>query len=213
MSFPIGSSVILRDLVGASHLNGKYGVVKSCPNAGMGTSDYRQEVYVIDAKKKFMFKPSNLRYEPRDIDSLTTAEMKCILQMIYNDSLKIGAGGVAPDWSSMTVDELRHCVRIQVERTELMFGQLNEVLEEGRGEKKIVIAPLEEKIAELVARSNVYSKNNNSVSESTSSGKSTPPGLGVAMGNQVCASLRAMGPAANRSMNPSWAHMSGEFAS
>ena len=133
--------------------------------------------------------------------------------MIYNDSLKIGAGGVAPDWSSMTVDELRHCVRIQVERTELMFGQLNEVLEEGRGEKKIVIAPLEEKIAELVARSNVYSKNNNSVSESTSSGKSTPPGLGVAMGNQVCASLRAMGPAANRSMNPSWAHMSGEFAS
>ena len=104
MSFPIGSSVILRDLVGASHLNGKYGVVKSCPNAGMGTSDYRQEVYVIDAKKKFMFKPSNLRYEPRDIDSLTTAEMKCILQMIYNDSLKI-------------VEYISHCIeRITFER-------------------------------------------------------------------------------------------------
>jgi hypothetical protein len=215
MSFPIGSSVILRDLVGASHLNGKYGVVKSCPNAGMGTSNYRQEVYVIDAQKKFMFKPVNLRYEPRDIDSLTTAEMKCILQMIYNDSLKIGAGGVAPDWSNMTVDELRQCVRIQVERTEHMFGQLNEVLEEGRGEKKIVIVALEEKIAELVARANVYSKMNNSVAHSTSNGdKSTPKGqqggIATAMGNQVCASLRAMGPAANRSMNSSWAHMSGK---
>ena len=32
---------------------------------------------------------------------------------------------------------------------------INEVLEEGRGEKKVVIVPLEEKIVELVARSNI----------------------------------------------------------
>jgi hypothetical protein len=46
----------------------------------------------------------NLRYEPRDIDSLTAAEMKCILQMIYNDSLKI-------------VEYISHCIeRITFER-------------------------------------------------------------------------------------------------
>ena len=159
MSFPIGSSVILRDLVGAAHLNGKYGVVKSCPNAGIGASD-RQEVYVIEAKKKFMFKPSNLRYKPRNIDSLTISEMKIILQMIYNDNLKRGEGGIAPDWSCMNFDELRRCVRVEVERTELICGQVNKALQEEKEEENIVIFPVEEKIAELVARSNVYAKKN-----------------------------------------------------
>jgi len=73
-SFPIGSSVILQNLVGAAEYNGKKGIVRS----RLSTSG-RQEVYVFDAVKSMAIKPVNMKYEPRDLSSMSVSEMKGVL--------------------------------------------------------------------------------------------------------------------------------------
>lgn len=54
-TFPVGSIIVLCDLVAAAHLNGKTGVVKSGPDATSG----RQVVYVSEMKKNILVMPAN----------------------------------------------------------------------------------------------------------------------------------------------------------
>ena len=75
-SFPVGSSVILQNLVGAAQYNDKKGIIKSrLSTNGSG----RQEVYVFDAKKSMAIKPANMRYVPRELSSMSVPEMKGVL--------------------------------------------------------------------------------------------------------------------------------------
>jgi hypothetical protein len=144
MSFPVGSNIFLRDLVDESHLNGLRGTIKS------GWRGDQQEVYVVDANihghPEIMYiKPVNLRYEPRDVESLTVSEMRGIMRVLFDwrgsdDGDDDGDG--APEWSSMDKDELRCYARQNIE--DLL--------------PKDASIPVEEQIAELVARSNELSR-------------------------------------------------------
>ncbi|KAG7361747.1 hypothetical protein IV203_036848 [Nitzschia inconspicua] len=73
--FPLESRVILHGLVNAPELNGKVGIIRSTLNdAG------RQSVYLQDEKKTVGLKPTNLKYEPRSVDSLSVKELKLVLK-------------------------------------------------------------------------------------------------------------------------------------
>ncbi len=74
-SFPIGSKVILQDLVKGAQYNGMNGIVNSLPD--LATS--RQNIYVHAANKSLAVKPINLRYEPRELESLSIEEMSSLL--------------------------------------------------------------------------------------------------------------------------------------
>ncbi len=74
-SYPIGSTVILRDLVKGAQYNGMKGTVKSLPDP----TTKRQNIYVHPANKSLAVKPSNLRYERRELTSLSIDEMRSLL--------------------------------------------------------------------------------------------------------------------------------------
>ena len=75
--YPIGTRVILQNLTKGTHYNGKIGVVKS-----VLTASGRQLVAIIgdDESKALGLKPTNLKYEPRAVDSLSIKEMKMVLE-------------------------------------------------------------------------------------------------------------------------------------
>eukprot|EP00985_Skeletonema_marinoi_P002848 scaffold1171_cov144-Skeletonema_marinoi.AAC.3 len=73
-SFTVGCTVILQNLVGGAQYNGKRAVVNS-PKSSAG----RQQVRIIDDDKVIAVKPVNLRYEPREVSSLTADEMRRVL--------------------------------------------------------------------------------------------------------------------------------------
>ena len=102
-SFPVGSSVLLQNLIKGAQFNGKKGIVKSQLNTTSG----RQEVYVFEAQKSMSIKPTNLQYEPRDLASLSMREMKSILS--YSSSAN--DGGDESDWAGLDKDELRTKVK------------------------------------------------------------------------------------------------------
>ena len=101
-SFPVGSSVILQNLIKGASLNGKKGIVKSQLNK----TSRRQEVYVFEAQKSMSIKPNNLQYEPRDLSSLSVREMKSILS--YSSS---STNDDESDWAGLDKDELRTKVK------------------------------------------------------------------------------------------------------
>ena len=103
-SFPVGSSVLLQNLIKGAQFNGKKGIVKSQLNTTSG----RQEVYVFEAQKSMSIKPTNLQYEPRDLASLSVREMKSILS--YSSSTN-GGDGDESDWAGLDKDELRTRVK------------------------------------------------------------------------------------------------------
>ena len=74
-SFPIGSKVILQDLVKGAQYNGMNGTVNSLPDP----TTSRQNIYVHAANKSLAVKPVNLRYEPRELVSLSIEEMCSLL--------------------------------------------------------------------------------------------------------------------------------------
>ena len=147
--FRVGSNIFLRNLVDESHLNGLKGIVKS------GWRGDQQEVYVIDANihghPEIMYiKPVNLRYELRDVESLTVSEMRGIMRVLFDwrgsdDGDADGDG--APEWSSMDKDELRCYARQNIE--DLL--------------PKDASILVEEQIADLVARSNELSRSADSM--------------------------------------------------
>jgi len=73
-SFPVGSCVVLQNLVGGAQYNDKNGIVKS-----RLTGNGRQEVYVFGVNKSMAIKPINMRYLPRELSSLSVPEMKGVL--------------------------------------------------------------------------------------------------------------------------------------
>jgi len=84
--YPIGSRVILKDL-SSTEYNGKKGTVQSRRN-----ESGRQQVALqspSDDKKILGLKPMNLKLEPREVASLSTREMKIILNRCkdFNESL------------------------------------------------------------------------------------------------------------------------------
>jgi hypothetical protein len=74
-SFPIGSRVILQNLVKGVQYNGQKGTVKSLPDK----ITLRQNVVLHDANKSMAVKPINLMYEPRELTALSIEEMISIL--------------------------------------------------------------------------------------------------------------------------------------
>ncbi len=74
-SYPIGSRVILQDLVKGAQYNGMKGTVKSLPDP----TTTRQNIYVHTANKSLAVKPSNLRLDSRELASLSIDEMKSLL--------------------------------------------------------------------------------------------------------------------------------------
>ena len=234
--FPVGSSVLLRGLVGASHLNGTKGIVRSRPprvNDGGGGGDddddgddaprYRQEVYVFEAKKAMAIRPANLRYEPRSVEGLTASEMRGAMRVLRGD----GSRGVGPEsLSGMDKDELRRLFREEVEALVAVGG--------GGGDDDDDVG---ERIAELVAMSNEPAPGGAATSSSSSSSSSSSRnnnGGGAAVhgtsaeqlrqGAERMASMtpddirrqasamRSMGPSTLRAMNPQMANMSGELS-
>ena len=103
-SFPVGSSVLLQNLIKGAQFNGKKGIVKSQLNTTSG----RQEVYVFEAQKSMSIKPTNLQYEPRDLALLSVREMKSILS--YSSTIT-NDGGDESDSAGLDKDELRTKVK------------------------------------------------------------------------------------------------------
>ncbi len=73
-SFPVGSRVLLHSLLKGTEFNGQVGIVKSEVN-----SSSRQQILLIKSGKMLGLKPSNLKYEPRTVNSLSVAELKTVL--------------------------------------------------------------------------------------------------------------------------------------
>ena len=198
-SFPVGSSVLLQNLVKGAHLNDKKGIVKTRPKHASADGSVRQEVYIFEANKSILVKPANLRYELRELSSLSIPEMKGIMVLLSDD-----LEDEATEWKGIDKEELRSMVGKKIETND----------------------PTE--IAELVAKANEPKEvpsNNNSVNGAGSSGSAN--GLNASQLRQgaekmsqmtpddlqrQAATMKAMGPAALRSMNPQMARMTGKFA-
>ena len=192
-SFPIGSSVLLQNLVKGAHLNDKKGIVKS-----KLSSTGRQEVYIFEENKSLSIKPTNLKYEPRTLSSLSISEMKSILTNGIGSTNTI-------DFTGLDKDSLRTMVIDEIE-------DVDDTIE----------------IAKLVAKAN-EPKNipttNSSMNGSGSGGvggqqfSSSQLRQGAERMSSMSAedikrqaqTMKAMGPAALRNMNPQFASMSGKF--
>ena len=194
-SYPIGSSVLLHNLVGASQLNGTKGIVKGGNNGGG-----RQEVYVFEAQKSMAIKVENLTYEPRTIQSLTISEMKGILRVLTEEDACSTDSIIA----GMDKEALRMLVEESISEKTANSG-----------------SPVEIKIAELIARAN---KPPSSITTATTATTAAAAAQAInsdqlRQGVERMASMspddlrkqattmRAMGPAAMRAMNPQMANM------
>lgn len=146
----------------------------------------RQEVYLIDLEKNMAIKPTNMKYEPRELTSLSIAEMKGLLLA-----------------SNKKEEELQG-----LDKSELQKMVAN-------------VSTNPEEIAALVAKANAPASvpsvgNNNNASD----GSFTSDQLRHATDRmsqmnpeqlrQQAATMKAMGPAAMRNMNPQMAHMTDE---
>ena len=192
-SFPIGSSVLLQNLVKGAHLNEKKGIVKS----RLSTTG-RQEVYIFEENKTLAIKPANLKYEPRTLSSLSISEMKSMLTNGIGSSNSI-------DFTGLDKESLRSMVQDEI-------NDVDDTIE----------------IAKLVAKAN---EPKNIPTTSSMSGGAGSGSVGeqqfsssqLRQGAERMSSMsaedikrqaqtmKAMGPAALRNMNPQFASMSGKF--
>eukprot|EP00584_Thalassiosira_punctigera_P006187 CAMPEP_0172526178 /NCGR_PEP_ID=MMETSP1067-20121228/1141_1 /TAXON_ID=265564 ORGANISM="Thalassiosira punctigera, Strain Tpunct2005C2" /NCGR_SAMPLE_ID=MMETSP1067 /ASSEMBLY_ACC=CAM_ASM_000444 /LENGTH=553 /DNA_ID=CAMNT_0013309627 /DNA_START=19 /DNA_END=1680 /DNA_ORIENTATION=+ len=175
--FPVGSSVLLQNLVKGAHLNDKKGIVKSRPNA-VG----RQEVFVFEAQKSMAIRPANLRYQPRELSSLSVFEMKGMLLASKNTELE------PTEWSGMDKDDLQRIVAAEIDTTD-------------PGE-----------IAALVAKANEPKERKNSAaslhsSEQLRQGAERMSQMSPDDIRRQAATMKAMGPAALRACTPQMAGM------
>ncbi|KAL7533488.1 hypothetical protein ACHAXR_005265 [Thalassiosira sp. AJA248-18] len=180
-SFPVASSVLLQNLVKGAHLNDKKGIVKSRLSA-----TGRQEVYIFEAEKTMAIKPANLRYEPRDLSTLSVSEMKGVLRVSF------GFESDKTEWSGMDKEELRQMV------------------------KETVTDPLEiaELVAKANEPKEIPSSNNNNANGASFDSSQLRQGADRMSSmtpddiRRQAATMKAMGPAALRNMNPQMARMS-----
>ncbi|KAL7467397.1 hypothetical protein ACHAXS_007647 [Conticribra weissflogii] len=177
-SFPIGSSVLLQGLVGAAQYNDKKGIVRSKVNASG-----RQEVYVFEANKSMAIKPINMKYEPRDISTLSIADMKGLLLVAKKLSKE------PEEWKGIDKDELQKMVATVANTPEeiaSLVAQANEPKEIPSAAPKSQPTISKDQLRQGAERMSQMS----------------PEAL-----KQQALTMRAMGPTALRNMNPQMAHM------
>ena len=74
--FPVGSKVILQNLVKGSQYNGEQGKI----TGPLSQSSQRQKVFIASINKTLSIKPVNMCYVPRDISSLEKEEMITLIR-------------------------------------------------------------------------------------------------------------------------------------
>ena len=193
-SFPVGSSVLLQNLVKGAQYNDKKGIVRSRLNASSG----RQEVYVFEANKSMAIKPINMRYEPREISSLSISEMKGLLL-----ASKICKGEDAsenvkePDqWKGLDKEQLRQMVA-EVTTSPEEIAALVAKANEPKELPSSINAPATQQPTQFTSDQLRQSAERMS--------QMSPEAL-----RQQAATMKSMGPAALRSMNPQMARMTDE---
>lgn len=181
-SFPLEARVILHSL-NAADLNGKIGVIKS----DLSSAD-RHTVFIPQLDRSVGLKPSNLRYEPRTMESLSVKELKMILKKKNNDGELVG----------MDKSDLRD------EVTKLMSSESISAADENEIPKLLAKAKLSQP-KPVVAPVSV--KNNPGVGSQAADnlGNMNPDQL-----RQQARMMRTMDPNYIRQTNPQLAHMSDE---
>jgi len=181
-SFPIGSSVLLQNLK-SDQYNDKKGIVKSSLNSTSG----RQEVYIFDVNKSMSIKPANMRYEPREISSLSISEMKGLLLVSRKQDRE------PEEWKGLNKDDLRK-----------MVADVTTCPDE--------IAALVAKANEpkSVPVTNNNHTNASFTSEQLREATDRMSQMNPAQLRQQAATMKAMGPAALRNLNPQMANMTDE---
>ena len=199
-SFPVGSSVILQNLQKGQQFNEKKGIVKSANLSTQQLTSGRQEVYVFEAQKSMSIRPINLKYEPRELSSLSVSEMKSILRLSAAKNSNDENADENNEWTGMDKSILRGLVR-----------------EEIGTEDPIDIAKLVAKANEpknIPPTSSMAAAANTSTSFSTTQlrqGAEKMSAMGPDDLLKQAATMKAMGPAALRAMNPQMARMSGKY--
>jgi hypothetical protein len=184
-SFPLEARVILHSLK-AADLNGKIGVIKS----DLSSAD-RQTVFIPQLDRSVGLKPSNLRYEPRTLESLSVKELKMILKKKNNDGELVG----------MDKSDLRS------EVTKLMSSK-SESESESADENEIpkLLAKAKLSLPKPVAPVTVNNNNPGVGSQAADNlGNMNPDQL-----RQQARMMRTMDPNYIRQTNPQLAHMSDE---
>jgi len=177
-TFPIGSSVFLQNLKSEQY-NGKKGIVRSTLDPMSG----RQEVYVIELEKSMAIKPDNIKYEPRELSSLSVSDMKGLLLLSSKKENE-------PDeWQGLDRDSLQK-----------MVAEITTNPDE--------IASLVAKANETKSKPN--NTNGSFTSEQLKQATDRMSQMNPAQLRQQAATMKAMGPAALRNMNPQMAHMTDE---
>jgi hypothetical protein len=178
-TFPIGSSVLLQNLKSEQY-NDKKGIVRSALDPMSG----RQEVYILSLEKPMAIKPINMKYEPREIGSLSISEMKGLLLI----SKKVDKE--PEEWKGLDKEELQKLVADVTTSPDEIAALVAKA-----NEPKSTPAP-----------------NNNSSGSFTSEqlrqatdrmSQMNPDQL-----RQQAATMKAMGATALRNMNPQMANMS-----
>lgn len=174
-SFPIGSSVLLQNLK-SDQYNDKKGIVRSKLDPMSG----RQEVYIFDLEKSMAIKPVNIKYEPRDVGSLSISEMKSVLILSNKKEEEL---------KGLDKDDLQKMVAY-------VAGSPEEIA-------ALVAKANEPKSTPATTTSDNGSFTSEQLKQATDRMSSMNPD----QLRQQAATMKAMGPAALRNMNPQMAHM------
>ena len=110
--FPVGCRVVCQGLVGAAQYNGAAGEVRGALN-----EKGRQNVWVETADKCMLLKPDNLAPEPRELESLTAAELKAVL-------VAKGSPGGASEEDVAALRELVECEVMPDDDLSLLIAQV-----------------------------------------------------------------------------------------
>ena len=180
-SFPVGSSVILQNLVGAAQYNGKKGIVKS----RLASNNGRQEVYVIEADKTMAIKPANLTYVPRELSSLSVSEMKGVLMESIGSSIEGELAGLERD---------------------VLQSMVKEVTTSSDELAKLIAKANEPKDIPATTKNNTSSSTSFNSSQ-LRQGAERMASMNPDQLRQQAATMKAMGPAALRATNPAMAHL------
>ncbi len=185
-SFPVGSCVVLQNLVGGAQYNDKNGIVKS-----RLTANGRQEVYVFGVNKSMAIKPINMRYLPRELSSLSVPEMKGVLTASGSSTENELSGLDKESLKSMVAE-----VSTSAEELAKLIAQANEPaasdIPTPRSNRSATTAP-----------PNISTSQLRQGAERMSS--MTPDQL-----RQQAATMRAMGAATLRATNPAMAALTDE---
>lgn len=177
-SFPVGSSVLLQGLVGGAQYNDKKGIVRS-PLKPTG----RHDVYIFEANRTIAIKVDNMRYEPRELSTLSVSEMKGVLGKREEKELV----GLGKDDLQKMIAEITTCpteiAKLVAEANEPKETPPNNTATDEKNSNNFSATQLREASQKMASMS--------------------PDQL-----RQQAATMKAMGPTALRNLNPAMKHMS-----